>query len=203
MSDYQPRFDLPKALNEGIAKIIVRYAHLEHLARTIIYQLLSIDSKRGRLVIREPDLAERIEMIAELCHVLKLSIDDDKLDDFKERCQTRKTYRDLLAHGLWAVNGNGEWIVQMTRGNYPKVPFQSRHERKKKIRPAGVSISETDLHWAADDLERMIEELNSLCGAIHLVLPTSPKKSKPPPQTRWSPRQKPKRHPSQRKSSQE
>jgi hypothetical protein len=44
--------DLPAALFREIGRVVVAYANLEHRLSTMIYVLLGVDPKRGRLAVQ-------------------------------------------------------------------------------------------------------------------------------------------------------
>jgi len=177
MKTYTPRFDLPGHMTRQIGRIIVRYAYLEHYARVIIYELLNLDAKRGRVAVREPDLTDRINMIADLALFNGVDVPETKITSLTKKTDDNKSLRDLYAHGLWTYD-NGRWMVQVARGNNPRKPGTSKRAASRRARPAGLIVKPENLQFMVADLEDIIDELGGLHNWIKERLKSSPEKQR-------------------------
>jgi hypothetical protein len=98
--------ELPVVLNlspllcREIGRVITRHAYLEWRLSKIIYALLSVGPKEGRLAVREPRATDRLVLIRDLVHLKGLEIRAD-LDLLAEAIDSVTRQRDQLAHGIW------------------------------------------------------------------------------------------------------
>ena len=68
-------YDLPQEFSEEIGRIVVRWAYLEHYVQRIVWMLLELDSKRGRLAVRDPSMQERIVMISDFASLQAIKLE--------------------------------------------------------------------------------------------------------------------------------
>src|SRR5262245_7836677 len=68
---------LPAWLLSRIGSIVSQHAILEWRLSRIIYTLLDVDPKAGRITVREPRTTDRFDMICDLIKLKKLKIDAD------------------------------------------------------------------------------------------------------------------------------
>ena len=66
------------ALTREIGRVIVGHTLLEHCLSRITYKLIDVDPKIGRLAIREPRTADRLELIFDLTEVQGIQLKIDK-----------------------------------------------------------------------------------------------------------------------------
>ena len=64
--------DVPAMMLREIGRVVVAYANLEYLLSEVIYLLLDVDPKRGRLAVREPRATDRLDVIQDLILLSKL-----------------------------------------------------------------------------------------------------------------------------------
>lgn len=66
MGIYLVRYRLPTKYSTAIGRMITRFAALESALRNLIYALLELDPKMGRVAVRNPRIEESFTMIRDL-----------------------------------------------------------------------------------------------------------------------------------------
>lgn len=166
-------YKLPQSFHRQIGHIIVRWAYLEHVTRRLLWDVLGVDEKIGRIATRDPRIDDRIEMIGDVAFLRKIKIDPAIVKSLKTRTNEVLRWRDLLAHGIWIPSGE-MWLLQMTSGTYPK-NYKAEH-RKRRINPEGVNVSIEGLHTVSNATEILIDEVLGLREALEAQLRPSPRK---------------------------
>lgn len=155
-------FDLPSSLAREVGRIVVRWSYFENYIQSLAYLLLEVDFGIGRSAIREPRISERLEMISELAYLLDIPVDQDSLDSMKERSETTQKLRDLLVHGGWTYSAvHQSYAVRLTRGTWPKIPFDktTRHGRKKRLKPEFQLVNRQSLLDIRIDIDALISDI--------------------------------------------
>lgn len=174
LKTYPPVYDLPRSYNEQLGRIIVRWGYLEHHAQDIVYWLLGVSPKAGRVAVNEPRLADRIDMIAELAHLYAIKTTPKQVKSLRDKAEDYKFFRDLYAHGLWLYDKKQDrFLVQMTRGAKPnKPPHATKYEWNRRIRPAGLPTHDAELEIFVADLDDMRRELELFDQTIRQQKPS-------------------------------
>jgi hypothetical protein len=166
-------YNLPQSFHRQIGHITVRWAYFEHCVRRLVWDVLGVSDKIGRIALRDPRIDDRIEMIGDIAYLRNIKIDPATLKSLKTRANEVLHWRDLLAHGIWIPHEN-KWLLQMTSGAYPK-GYQAEH-RKRRINPEGVNVSIEGLHTVANGIKILIGDVLKLSEDLQEQLQSSPDK---------------------------
>ena len=167
-----PLPDLPDEILAGIALVIIKHSIMEEVLTRSCYLLAGVDDIVGRLAVREPRPADRLDMIVDLATHRHFKPTDTR--DLRNRICEATKQRDTLAHGLFFHRPQtGEILVRLTYGNWS--PKGSRGSIKRKIKPSGKTVTRQALNELADLLYTINEELLSMHRQIAAALQAQPK----------------------------
>ena len=178
---------LPASFNEGIGKVIVSYALLEHVLGSIVHFMLDVSHKEGRLAVRQPRAKDRFIMIRDLMELndLTSALDLANLQTRIPECQSR---RDHIGHGVWVLDAetNSRILLRVTSGTWQPDPGM-RGKVKRMLKPQAVPYVPQDF----DELKRFIESttalVDHLAREIGAALGPSRRKYEQAPQTQNPP----------------
>jgi hypothetical protein len=161
------RYDLPPLLSREIGRIIVHWAHFEHLVQDMVWQSIPVSQAVGRTAIREPRVTDRLELLRDLIKLRDAQWDDELFKSILNRANLIVARRDLLAHGIWGnhsggmMNMNDIWHVQLARGSWPK-NISELVEGSKKIMPEMVPMELSKLRATTREIVQLIGDLKKL-----------------------------------------
>ena len=157
--------DLPDDMMRAIGRVIVEYAMLELQLSRVIYDLLKVDPKAGRLAVREPRATDRLEVIFDLADLRGLDLEHEK-PIFRKAIQTCVTERDRIAHGVW-VRGTktNELMLRLTKGSWQPVKGQ-RGKTKRLVTPEATPYSVADITAIGDTINLTSHRVAELREAI-------------------------------------
>lgn len=110
--------DLPITLHRSIGKLVAKYAHLEYVMQTIVFELVGLSPEIGRTFIRQPRAKEVYDMIKDLAFIneITLSKEYDVIGTALAQCETE---RDMVAHGVWMRDRGSKSIhLRITSGTW-------------------------------------------------------------------------------------
>lgn len=166
---------LPAEHSRQIGRIITRWAYLEWHLRQIVYQLLPVDPKAGRLVVREPRVTDAVTMISDLAEMRGVHLQKD-FKKLNTELQRLVTHRDRIAHGIWLKNRDNKIpILQVTKGSWQ--PDPNNPPIKRVIKPEGIPLSIKDLRVLVDQIEIAISKIMLYRVAVARILAKPPTKS--------------------------
>ena len=160
-------YDLPQEFSEEIGRIVVRWAYLEHYVQRIVWMLLELDPKRGRLAVRDPSMQERIVMISDLASLQAIKLE---LSAFLNNAKVTAGERNLVAHGLWMKDADGSWYVQDTKGEHPK-DVKGLLSHKRRIEPGSVKLDIERLRSITSAIDGLIGSARSLQAEAEKQMP--------------------------------
>ena len=168
--------DLPADMLQAIGRVIVEYAFLELQLSRIIYDLIRVDPKAGRVAVREPRATDRLEIILDLIDLKQFTLTDDEKKLLRKTTKTCLTQRDQLAHGAWVRDpNNGTLLLRLTKGQWQPIKGQ-RGKTKRVVKPEGISVSTADITAAGDVINLLSQRLVELRGALHAAPRSSRRK---------------------------
>lgn len=174
---------LPPSVSREVGRVIQRYALLEHRFFILIYGLLRIDQKLGRVAVREArgkDLVDVVRILMEAHGQIPLKPWWQKLH---KKMESAATQRDLLAHGIWVRHPTTKQIfLRVTRGNWQ--PDGAQGKVSRKIKPEGVPFGPTESRAALAVIREISEMQMVLRREVDAWLKASRKKSQPQPPRR-------------------
>ncbi len=167
------RRSLPVMISRKIGQIITEYAYLDYRLKALTWRLAGVSDKVGRLAMRDPRPADKLDLIRDLLFLQDVEVDNAKFQTLKAALAEIDDIRDLLAHGVWTEE-DGVWSVVKFRG---KVEDQSLHpiQRKRQLTPEGFTATPTGLSDTLQGIWNLISSVDSLESHA-----TSPRKSKSP-----------------------
>lgn len=140
--------DLPPDIAVSIGQIMAVWSFHDWKLQQIIYKLLDIDPKKGRVAAGQPRGAEVTKRIEELLMLHNINID---LAPIRKNISTLEQQRDMLGHGVWLRNPeNGDIYVQRTSGKWQ--PPGEIDGTSRRIKPEAVKI---DVAYLEDQREKM------------------------------------------------
>lgn len=163
MAVHPIRETLPPRHLEALGGVIMAWAQLERNLRFLIYEILGVGPKEGRLAVREPRLSDVVALVRDLLEVKELT-PPPELGALSDAIRTVEPWRNALAHGIWlSVSEIQEPVLQITAGNVlPKINGQ----RKEKIDPRGEPVTVAMLQT----IEENIRTAHAYCAAVRLNL---------------------------------
>jgi len=165
---------LPASMTRGMGRLLVADSYLDLALIQIIYDLIGVGQKEGRLAVREPRTVERLQLILDLAHVHGIKIAMD-LKTLREALVKSTSNRDLVSHGTWFREPDGgNLLVRRLRGSWPK--DETGFATSRRIMPQGEFIDEDELAIMLGLTEAAIEAVEELHAQVRAGLATSPRK---------------------------
>ncbi|MDP3224355.1 MAG: hypothetical protein Q8M96_14585, partial [Rubrivivax sp.] len=170
--------ELPPSILKWVGRVAFKLSILEFQIAQVVYALVGVDRRIGRLAVRSPRASEMIEMIHELAHVKSLKC-EALATSVKPRLEHVQMERDLLIHGLWVKDPRGLPAVISVNG---PAPVQGAYKgRKRRIEPVSVTFSEAACKATLDEIEALTLEVDGYLRRVLQELGTSPEKLRAPP----------------------
>ena len=175
MGPYLVRYRLPTKYSTAIGRMITRFAALESALRNLIYALLELERKMGRVAVRNPRIDESFTMIRDLMGLRSFTTILD-MKRLASDCKKMEQFRDKIAHGVWVRHPQSDLpVLQVTTGTFPEKP--GGKSIKGRIQPAAFNVTLEDFrsHTRAVDFAyktvmQLGRELNAQHRAFHKKL---------------------------------
>jgi len=158
-------YKLPKEFVEKIGHVIVAFSYLEYLLSRVIYDLLDVGQKEGRLAVREPRATDRFEIITDLLELRQITVLAD-IDVIYKSITDVQNRRNNIAHGVWLEHPNTKQIfLRMTKGKWQPDP-KKRGKVKKIIHPEGLEYGEPELSQLCVDIDAVTTDVFSMAQEV-------------------------------------
>lgn len=165
--------DLPTDMMQAIGRVIVEYSFLELQLSRIIYDLLRVNPKAGRLAVSEPRSTQRLETIFDLAELKGLLLKKDQMKRFRDAVETCLVQRDQLAHGVWVRDPkSNKLMLRLTKGQWQPIKGQ-RGKTKRLVRPEAVSYTARTIKGIGDVINLTTRSLVDLRNALPVALRSS------------------------------
>ncbi len=139
MRPYPIWYRLPTNYSTAIGRMVSRFAVLESALRNLIYALLELDRKMGRVAVRNPRIKDSFTMIQDLMGLRSFTTTLD-IKRLASDCKKLEQFRDKIAHGVWVRHTQSDLpILQVTTGTFPEK--QGGKSFKGRIRPAAINVT--------------------------------------------------------------
>ena len=116
MPTYPPRRKLPTAYSTEIGRIISRWAYVEWRLKSIVYLLLKVNPKQGRVVVPQASAVQAFHLIQQLLPLRNIDLPPNKLKAIKKKLERTEEFRNAIAHGVWlTVDETDLPVLQITR----------------------------------------------------------------------------------------
>lgn len=168
--------DLPSDYLTALGRVVVRWSFVERQLMNIVYLLLGVSKKHGRVAVREPRADECMSMIQQLMQLENVKVSSVDLDITSKVLAKLKSTRDTLAHGLWLQEPSGKVLIQVTSGTSrpdPKAPKVS-----KRVNPHGMEVTPSDLEMLAEQIKQLMLALDIVHREIEAQVPSSKPRSR-------------------------
>lgn len=176
MKEYPLVLDLPASLSREIGRVIVAYAAMEMVLSKIIYALLGVGPKEGRLAIREPRALDRFELIRDLANLSGIA-DYPGTKLLAEGIKEVMIQRDQLAHGVWVRHPEtGKLLLRLTKGQWQPVKGQ-RGNTKRLVKPEGIIYGPESARSLHSLIMALIPKIDHYGQAIQQAVQTSRRES--------------------------
>jgi hypothetical protein len=174
------RYDLPAPLAREIGRFLAAWAYLEHYVQTLIWLQLDFSAAEGRILLREPRVTERLDMLRDLGEIREIPMDYVLLADLRKRADPLAAKRHLLAHSLWSVD-RGVWCALLTRGTWAATQqeIENYPTGSKAVLPEAHAVTAEDVAGWTQLTRKLIEDIKTLNKQHRVVPKPSPQKQKP------------------------
>ncbi len=170
MSVYPVLLSLPVSHSREIGRIITHYAHLEWRLRLVIYALLNIGPKEGRIAVRETRAEEYVTMIEDLLSVKKIRVNVNSKKSKKFLTLLRE-HRNTLAHGIWVKHPSSRSpVLQLAKGIWQPDPSKPQRRARRIIEPEGAVIRVTELRQFVRLIDQAARTAAKLEGEVRAAL---------------------------------
>jgi hypothetical protein len=162
--------------------MIARHSLLEDKLTKCLYRISGVSFKIGRVAFANPRGSDILDRIQEVSQVIGADhwISKFPWNKFKKTLDDLKTDRDIFAHSVWLVDADTKkYTLVVTKGKWAALP--NRRGMSKKIYPEPRSVTASDLRVLRSEIEKAIEEAQTLDRlidiAVQLLGHASPRKS--------------------------
>ena len=149
---------LPAATAAAIGNAIARHSYLDWVLGQVLYSLMEISVKTGRVVVRPPRPAEYVHAVRDLFafHTIEAKFDFDTLAKRLERADASRHVlaRCVYMHDLDAASKDE---IRVGLG-----PWASSHEAAKAIAAEGVRVDGAFLAKRRREIEDAIDRAEKL-----------------------------------------
>lgn len=175
MRTYPVRYRLPTKYSTAIGRMITRFAALESALRNLIYALLELEPKMGRVAVRNPRIEESFTIIRDLMGLRSFTTTLD-MKRLASDCKTLEQFRDKIAHGVWVKHSRSDLpVLQVTAGKFPEKP--GGKSIKGRIQPAAFNVTlenfrsyTSGVDFAFKAVKQLARELGAQHRALHKKL---------------------------------
>ena len=156
---------LPSSVAAAIGNAIARHSYLDWVLGQVLYSLMEISAKQGRVVVRPPNPAEYTRAVRDLFAFLKLETRFD-FDGFARRLERADAARHVLARCVYMRDMEGRaGDIRLGLG-----PWASSHEAAKAIAIEGAKVDRAFLARRRREIEDAIARAERLQAATDRLL---------------------------------
>lgn len=158
--------DLPASYTREIGRIITKWSYLENYLQSIIYIMLGVNDIVGRVAIREPRVADKINVIEEIAYLRDFSLNKSTFKDTKKQINDMAFWRNLFAHSTWVHIPSKGWLVRATTGTLSPEAKAEGFAQKRRITPEGIGIDVEFLKKVVWNIDTIIQNLKEMQIAL-------------------------------------
>jgi hypothetical protein len=131
--------ELPVAIAAAVGHAIARHSYLDWMLANILYALLSIPIKQGRVAVKIPPPPLYITTVADLLAFLRLYLDFN-LGALERKLIAADQARNLLCHSVFTQDArSGKIHIQLVSGSWDE--GQDLEAVRKNIRSESVAVT--------------------------------------------------------------
>ena len=156
---------LPATVAAAIGNAIARHSYLDWVLGQVLYSLMEISAKQGRVVVRPPKPAEYVRAVCDLYAFLKLETRFD-VDGLARRLERADAARHVLARCVYMRDLEGsDRGIRLGLG-----PWASSHEAAKSIAIEGARVDRAFLAKRRGEIEDAITRAERLQSTTDRLL---------------------------------
>jgi hypothetical protein len=164
MGAYPTRYRLPVSYTTDIGRVVTRFAYLEAYLRRIVYGLVEVGPKIGRVTIRNPRIEDSFTIIQDVMGLRSFATTID-LALLRTECKKIEKFRDRISHGVWVKHPKSKApILQVTAGSYSETP--GGKSIKARIRPKAQAITPENFKSFLRGIETALALIENLAREI-------------------------------------
>lgn len=159
---------LPATYATQIGRVISRWAYQEWLLTRVMYELLGLSPKAGRLAVKTGNINTYMQMLSDLMRVYPIQVPTN-MNKLWQDLAKAESERDHLAHGLWLKeSGSPSLRLWHTRGR--KVVDAGEPTVSRKHRPDSLPKSPNDIGNTCKTIDDLIVRTRILEKEIRAAL---------------------------------
>ena len=137
------RYRLPVSYSTEIGRLMTRYAFLEWRLRELVYDLLEVSPKEGRIAVGGTRATDYLAKALDLIELKKLHVTPD-LKKLRTPLRNLQSYRGAIAHGVSLRDPNSDVpTLQWLKGEYEA--SETGEKKKARFDPASRPLKLTEL----------------------------------------------------------
>lgn len=162
------RAELPKDHLAAVGEIIVKWAYIEHAIRMMTIDLIELDHRLGRAVLRSPRISDQLSMIQDILRIKSIAADID-WKSLSAMLRELEAFRDKFAHGVWVNEPTkANPVLWDQSSSYIASPPKGQ---KAKIDPIKVEVTPEFIQEIQKRLDGLIRFLPTLNNALQAAQP--------------------------------
>lgn len=162
---------LPRDLAASLGRMIASHSLLEDTLSKCLYRLSRVDLKTGRVVVGNPRSDQLLERMLEVSDIsgMRHWLSGFPWNSFAKALADLKNRRDIFAHSVWLVDSKTKkYVLIVTKGKWAAP--QGHAAMSKRIYPEPREVSASDLRALRAEIEKAIEDAQTLYRTIDLAL---------------------------------
>jgi hypothetical protein len=161
--------DLPVDYYACIGEIITVWSYIEWEAHEIMYVLLGINPKVGRIAVAEPRATDQLRRVRQVLSLGDTAYDDEWLGALIKSTETLKETRDAFGHGIWMAHPKNSTLnLRRTKNNHPETKLpQKLWPSAEPWEPDSMRRQINDFRECATSIRRFREHLRGALSTSH------------------------------------
>lgn len=159
------RHDVPPSLCRDIGRVMVRWAYFENLLRKLVWEIVGVDEKVGRLVIKTPRIKDTLDLLRDIASLKGIEINAEIFTKVKSISNDISGKRDTLAHGAFTLPTDGIWRVVRFSGTWPKPAFEGKRVTRR-THPEAIKVEAEGLQSILAGIDVLIEWASELRNGL-------------------------------------
>lgn len=149
-------YKLPEEITAKIGHVVVAASYIDLVLSGMIYDILPIGPKEGRIAVKEPSAEERFTIITDLLNLKGINLTVD-IKGLRKEIKYIADRRNEIVHGTWLDNG-GQTLLRLTKGDWQPNP-KMQGNAKRKIYPQAIKFETEELKKLSDDIDDLTARL--------------------------------------------
>jgi hypothetical protein len=157
--------ELPPGLAATVGRIIARHSYLDWLLANILYALLSIPIKQGRVAIKIPPPPLYVRTVSDLLAFLRLHLAFN-LEALERKLVAAEQARNILCHSVFTRDArSGKIHIELVSGAWDEA--EDVEAARKNIRSESLAVTRAFLAGKRAAIEDAIEATRHFAGRVN------------------------------------